>query len=396
MPKPKKGESKQDYLQRCTAEVMKKEGKEADQAFQMCNMMWDDNKKQRGKMTLTAPLTLAPAAGEGPKGFLITAFTGAVMDRFWRPLVIVTAGIKTKPKLPALREHARDRVVGYVTKSWIDGQNLLMQGNYSEKTRDGQEVRDLQGEGFPWQASIGVWPSKIKVLESDKESETVNGREIIGPAEIWLESYVREVSFCALGADDETAAISLTENQTKVPVSIEWAGPNHKEEEAMPITLAQLEAEAPALLQEIRDQAQAGVTLAVLVAQEPAEAEKLRVEGETRERQRVVEMLEYEGDAAITREAVKGGQTFAEMVKLDRQAEKKGREQALETMKGQTTLPLGQQSGQGGGGGENFEAKVQQYMAGEKLSRADALKQAAREFPELHAAYIARHNPAKQ
>lgn len=402
MPKPKKNESKQDFLKRCTGEVMQKEGKESDQAYAVCNMQWDDAKSQRAALNLTAPLTLAPEVpGEQKgKGFLITAFTGAPVERYWGgPLMIATAGIKANAKMPILREHARDRVVGYSIKAWKEGANFLIRGEFSAKTQDGQEVQALAEEGFPWQASIGVWPRKIKILESDKESETVNGQKITGPAEIWLESYVREVSFCALGADDQSAAISLTENQTKVPVSIEWAGPNHKEEEAMPITLQQLEAEAPALLKEIRDQAQAegaaGVKLEALLAQQPAEAEKLRGEGENRERSRVVEILDYEGDAAVTLEAIKSGKNFSEMVKLSRLAEKAGREQALAAMKRGAPAPLGQMPPPAAGG-ETFEGKVQQLMDGQKLSRAQAIKQAARDYPELHAAYIARQNPAKK
>ncbi len=61
MPKPKKGESKQDYLGRCTQALIEKEGKEPDQAFATCNAYWDDSKSQRSAMNLTAPLVLAPA-----------------------------------------------------------------------------------------------------------------------------------------------------------------------------------------------------------------------------------------------------------------------------------------------------------------------------------------------
>jgi hypothetical protein len=403
MPKPKKNESKQDFLKRCTSELIDQEGREKDQAFAMCNAFWDDSKSQRSSLNLTAPMTLAPPAAPGePKGknFLITAYTGAPVERCWGgPLIIATSGIKANAKMPVLREHTRDRVVGYSTKAWKENANFLIRGEFSAKTPDGQEVLALAEEGFPWQASLGVWPVKIQILESDKESATVNGQKITGPAEIWLECYVREVSFCAVGADDQTAAISLTENQTKVPVSIERAGPQNKEEEAMPITLQQLEAEAPALLKEIRDKAQAegaaGVKLDALLAQEPAKAETLRTEGESRERTRVMEILEYEGDAAVTLEAIKSGKNFAEMVKLSRLAEKAGREQALAAMQSGAPTALGQTQPPAAGG-ETFEVKVQQFMDGQKLTRAKAIKQAAREYPELHAAYIARQNPAKK
>src|SRR4030042_6563402 len=172
MSKPNKKESKQDYLTRCTRELIDKEGKEPDQAFATCNAYWDDSKSQRSAMNLTAPLIL-DQIGDGSlaKGFLITAYTGAIFETWWGKVIIKTAGIEAKPKMPVLREHVRGQVVGYSTKAWIEGQNFMLQGDFSARTQAGQEVQALAAEGFPWQASIGVWPTNIKVLGSDKESE---------------------------------------------------------------------------------------------------------------------------------------------------------------------------------------------------------------------------------
>jgi hypothetical protein len=295
MPKPNKNESKQDFLKRCTADLVDREGKESDQAFGMCNAFWDDSKSQRAALNLTAPLALAPALeGQVAKSFLITAYTGAVVDRGWYKQVISVDGIKVNAKMPVLREHERSRVVGYSTKVWKEKGTLFLQGDFSAKSQDGQEVKDLAEEGFPWQASIGVWPKKVKVLESDKETAKVNGQEITGPLEIWLESQVREVSFCALGADEETAAITLADQDKKVRVSIERSGPK-SEEATMPITLQQLEAEAPELLIEIR-----GVAATESLAAS-------REEGAKAERARVLEILEVSGSSVIKLQAIKDG-----------------------------------------------------------------------------------------
>jgi hypothetical protein len=379
MPKPNKGENKQDFLKRCTGELVDREGRESDQAFAMCNAFWDDSKSQRSALSLTAPLALAPAQGDQPgKGFLITAYTGAVIDRGWfGKLVVATDGIKVNAKMPVLREHDRSRVVGYSTKAWKENSNLFLQGDFSVKSADGQEVRDLAEEGFPWQASIGVWPKKVKVLDSDKETELVNGQEVAGPAEIWLESYVREVSFCALGADDETAAITLADQDKKVRVSIERSGPKSKEA-IMPITLQQLEAEAPELLKEIRGSARSE---GLAAGQD---------EGVQTERARVVEILEADGDKAVTLEAVKNGAPAGETFKRFFQAEKDGRDKALAEMKTNAPPSMGPTAP---GTGQDFEAKVKEIMASGK-SRGEAIKMAAKEYPELHQAYIDRHNPA--
>jgi uncharacterized protein YoaH (UPF0181 family) len=380
MPKPNKGENKQDFLKRCTGELVDREGRESDQAFAMCNAFWDDSKSQRSALSLTAPLSLAPAQdGEPAKGFLITAYTGAVIDRGWGKLVIATDGIKVNAKMPVLREHERSRVVGYSTKAWKENGNLFLQGDFSAKSVDGQEVKDLSEEGFPWQASIGVWPKKVKVLDSDKEIELVNGQEVAGPADIWLESYVREVSFCALGADDETAAISLADHDKKVRVSIERSGPKLQEAD-MPITLQQLEAEAPELLKEIRGSARSEGLAAG------------QVEGAAIERARVVEILEADGDRAVTLEAVKAGTSAGDAFKQFFRAEKDGRDRALEEMRKNAPPSMGQKPP---AEGQDFEAKVKEYQAAGK-TQGQAIKLAAKEFPELHQAYIDRHNPAEK
>ncbi|MDD3492358.1 MAG: S49 family peptidase [Candidatus Thermoplasmatota archaeon] len=155
---------------------------------------------------------------------------------------------------------------------------------------------------------------------------------------------------------------------------------------------ATLESQHPELFAEVKG-------LGAAEAKEAAaqETEKFRAEGQAAERQRVVEMLEYGGDPAITLEAVREGKTFAEMVKVDRKAEKEGRAQALQDLQSQATGPLGQQAGGGGAaGGDDFEAKVKQLMETKNLSRAKAIVQAAQDHPDLHADYIARCNQVKK
>lgn len=396
MPKPKKGENKQDFLKRCTTVVMAQEGMGADKAFAMCNVAWDDAKSQRSSMVLNAPLVLAqPGEGENQaRSFMITAYTGAEVVSWYGRMVIDVSGIKAAAKMPVLREHLRDRVVGYSVKAWKDKQNFLIQGEFSQKTKDGTEVFDLASEGFPWQASIGVWPETIQILQSDKETAKVNGRDVAGPLEIWRQTTVREVSFCALGADAEAAAIVLAAeaDREKVPVVIERA--QIKEAENMDITLKLLEEKAPGLLKEIQDAARAEVTLAVLLERQPMEADKLRLEGVTQERLRVTEILEADGDHTVSLAAIQKGTPAAETFKLLFRAEKEGRDKALLAMQEGAPKPLGQ--AQPAANGATFEAKVTAIMAEQKLTRGKAIKLAAREFPELHAAYIARQNPQKK
>jgi hypothetical protein len=366
-------------LKRCTADLVDREGKSADQAYAVCNGVWDAAKNTRSALSLCAGLNLEALPDGKPKSFLITAYTGALLDLGWAgKLIIDLKGIKAEAKIPVLREHQRDRVVGYSKKAWLQEGNFLISGLFSQKTKDAQEVLDLGEEGFPWQASVGIWPLKVRVLDSDKETVKVNGQEISGPVEIWAESAVREVSFVSLGADDNTAAIVLSRDH-EVLVEIERAI-KPQEEASMPITLVQLEQEAPELLTQIREQARADGAAAGLA------------DGAQTERDRVLKILRADGDRDLTLAAVEQGLTVEAALEQLLQAEKVSRAQELERLKAAAPGSLGQ-------GGvpapePDFEIKIQEFITAGK-TRGEAIRLAAQKYPELHQAYIDRHNPAQ-
>jgi hypothetical protein len=337
MPNPKKNEAKQDFLTRCTKELIEGEGRLADQAFAMCNAFWDDTKGERAVLELSAPVELLAknkdAAG-GKKQFMITAYTGKPFQTWRGPIVFDISGMQTKEKMPILREHARDRIVGF-GESFTDkdNSNLFVKGEFSETTEDAREVKDLAIEGYPWQASVAVWARKVKILENEKAKETVNGQEVIGPAEIWTESDVGEVSFVTLGRDDNTAAITFSEKAEKTPVIIESNSQidvNHNETEGIimgqEFTLEILKESAPDLLAEIEDKAfQAG-----------------RQNGIDDERARVVEILEADADEVESKKAIEAGTPAADAYKQFYQAEKSKRAEGLTELEQEATAPQGQ------------------------------------------------------
>ena len=49
MPRPKKGEKKDDFISRCIPEVME-EGVEQSQAAAMCNAYWENRSKGKRKV----------------------------------------------------------------------------------------------------------------------------------------------------------------------------------------------------------------------------------------------------------------------------------------------------------------------------------------------------------
>lgn len=327
MPKPNKGESKQDYLKRCTGELVAS-GKKSDQAYAACNAFWNDERSTRQALNLSLPVEFTaegsvdaanPDKAEVVRKFAITAYTGKELETWFGKLVIDVAGVQTKEKMPVLREHARDRVVGF-GQAFKDNGALYVSGDFSKHTRDAREVLALADEGYPWQASVAVWPTKVMSLKDEKATATVNGREFAGPAEVWLESKVGEVSFVSLGRDDDTAAIVLSAGPEDVPVEIVTLNKT-EEADTMPITIEQIKTDAPELLAQIQKEAADQAVAA--------------------ERARVTEILSADGDPEVTRGAIAAGTPAAECFKLFYEAEKKLRADRLAELQQHATQAQG-------------------------------------------------------
>lgn len=144
-------------------------------------------------------------------GFEIEAYTGAVVERWWGKLAVNVSGIAAKQQMPIFKNHNPDQIVGYSTSIAKDS-SFWVNGVFSDATEAAREIKGLAAEGFPWQASIGVRPKMIMEL---KEGATmlVNGLDLQGPAEVWMESEVVETSFVPLGADSNTRVSVFSEVQ---------------------------------------------------------------------------------------------------------------------------------------------------------------------------------------
>ncbi len=226
MPRPKTGESKQKFLKRCTEQVIH-EGKEADQAYAICNSYWDkssagqaglaDEDTNSTNLAFQQEVTLAPKKDDPKEGeskkrvFQTTAYAGQVVDRWWSKLILDVAGMKAaKNSIPALRNHDTDKIVGHSTGVWKDDSHFYVTGEVSDVTADGREVAALADEGFPWQASVRVSVTRKEILEDEKQTAEVNGMTLKGPLEIWRDTVVEEVSFVPFGADNRTAGIVMS------------------------------------------------------------------------------------------------------------------------------------------------------------------------------------------
>jgi len=395
MPKPNKNESKQKFLSRCTQYVIKNEGKGKDQAYAVCNGIWDKSQASRAAMTLAmAGDNLRLEAQDGgdngvTRTFLITAYTGEIISR-WHDIVIDIGGIQSKQSFPILREHMRDRVVGQSNRAWAEDNRYYVSGELSQVTDDGQEVARLADEGFPWQASVSVYAKRIEVLEKDVKAK-VNGREVTGPIDIWRETKLGEVSFVTLGADDNTAAIVLNENEdiTGLPDTVTSTGvvwmdaftKSNTEEKNMDFNIKKAMQEHPDEFQELTDTA--------TKAGEKVGEERGRDAGVNAERERVAGIMAIEGDPAVKAKAIEDGLTVEAAYKLFFEAERKKNSGILdemeteapehvgtETPKDPETIPKGKES-------LALATKARDLAKEKNIPITAALKEVARENPEL-------------
>lgn len=139
--------------------------------------------------------------------FKVVAYNGGLMNvrGFYRPVIVDLTGMKVSAKArPALRDHDIGKIVGHSTKVDV-AKKITIAGIVSGTGPDAAEVVSSSANGFPWQASIGASIQKMVMLD-DGEKLQVNGKTITGPAYVARQSTLDEVSFVALGADDNSSA----------------------------------------------------------------------------------------------------------------------------------------------------------------------------------------------
>jgi len=152
----------------------------------------------------------ANAAGDRPslRRFSMTAYTGGAMTLAgWpHPVVVDLAGMRVAAKSrPILKDHNRSLIVGHTDSIGVQNSQLQVTGVVSGAGPVAREIVESSLNGFPWQASLGAVAQRVEFVAKGRTAR-VNGREFAGPLHIARESVLGEVSFVALGADDDTTA----------------------------------------------------------------------------------------------------------------------------------------------------------------------------------------------
>jgi hypothetical protein len=168
--------------------------------------------KQPERLTLTAPMEITAAAGEGDSPalprFSMVAYTGGQMRiAGWRyPLVVDLAGLSIPSQSRPIRfSHDAASGVGHTDRIAVEAGQLVASGFVSRDTPAAREVVASARNGFPWQASIGASVEQFEFVR-EGQSVLVNGREFSGPVNVVRRSTLGEISFVDLGADGNTSA----------------------------------------------------------------------------------------------------------------------------------------------------------------------------------------------
>lgn len=151
----------------------------------------------------------AARAEKKQRRFELAAHSGNVLEAWFGDWIIELRGMRFEEKIPVLLEHKYEKPVGVCDSVRFDDEKGLMMSGYFCDTEEAKKILSLLEQGFPYQASVGIYPDEVFFLQEKAKAE-VNGKTVEGPIDIWKKSYVREVSFTALGWDANTSATLLT------------------------------------------------------------------------------------------------------------------------------------------------------------------------------------------
>lgn len=178
-----------------------------------------------GQGSLSLVAAAAAAEGEKPKLPTITmaAYNGGAMDVGWGLSVVIDLkGLDVSGHArPILKDHDPGQVVGHTTKiSKVDGKSLAIEATVSGTGAAAQEVVANAGNGFPWQASVGVAARNYEYVKEGSTAKA-NGQEFTGPLYIVRKGVLAESSVVAIGADSTTTTSIAARNHGDTTMKFE-------------------------------------------------------------------------------------------------------------------------------------------------------------------------------
>lgn len=152
------------------------------------------------------------------------AYTGGILhvNGYPRGVVVDLQTLKGTDKTrPVLLNHDLARPVGHTTEVLNDGKAIMAAGVFSYPGYDRERLIEASNNGFPNQISIGVNPRTGSIQRvMPGETVEVNGQTFTGPLDVARGATLREITFTAKGADDDTKARIAAELTKLVPKGI--------------------------------------------------------------------------------------------------------------------------------------------------------------------------------
>ena len=154
--------------------------------------------------------------GKKKRTFSGVAYSGEVITDhwYWDRIIFDLDSMQIKGRIPALLDHSTRQRAGAINSHSIDHQNGLTVSGDLMSNEFGTQVAQDSDDGFPWQMSVRIEPSAVEEIQAGA-SVTVNGKVHQGPITVFRGGRIREVSFCALGADDNTNAVAASHSPKK-------------------------------------------------------------------------------------------------------------------------------------------------------------------------------------
>jgi hypothetical protein len=185
------------------------------------------------QITLTGAAELqADGAGQKIPRFSMVAYNGGPISvSGWDlPVVIDLSGLEigTRSK-PILRDHDPKQIVGHSDEIAVIGNRLIVRGAISAGNAVANEIVSASRNGFLWQASIGVKPTRTIPLKAG-QTAAVNGQQITGPAYVVRAGILKEVSFVAIGADESSSVAIAAKSKGSLSMDEQNTGTDAPEE----------------------------------------------------------------------------------------------------------------------------------------------------------------------
>lgn len=161
-------------------------------------------------------------------GISVVGYSGGIIHGhwWWGELAIDLKGAKfTKDRYPILLAHNVNKPLGYSGKPTIDNAIRITDGVLLENNDDAEDFANNSAQGFPYEASVYVVPSRIEFVEKGATAK-VNGYTFEGPGHIFREWEYKEVSACVFGWDPNTSTEAFAKDNF-----VELAIDGYKEED---------------------------------------------------------------------------------------------------------------------------------------------------------------------